>query len=118
MSSSGLQQVVLNIIKNAAQAFKDCDTSGFAPCITISTSQDDDNITIEIKDNGPGIDKDIIQHVFEPFFSTRPVGSGTGLGLSVAYYIMTNSYGGSLIAESVPGNGAVFIVKLPVEQKV
>ena len=65
-------------------------------------------------DNGPGIPDDVKSKIFEPFFTTKPTGSGTGLGLSMSYDIITKGHGGSLDVESVEGDGATFIITLPV----
>ena len=66
-------------------------------------------------DNGPGIPAAIRDKIFEQFFTTKPTGSGTGLGLSLSYDIVTQGHGGTIEVESEPGNGASFIIRLPVE---
>ncbi len=72
---------------------------------------------MEIKDNGPGMDKTTLKRAFEPFFTTKPVGVGTGLGLSVSYFIITENHAGEMSAESTPGSGAKFIIRLPLKGK-
>ncbi len=67
-----------------------------------------------MSDNGPGIPVAIQEKVFEPFFTTKPTGSGTGLGLSLSYDIVTQGHGGTLIVESTEGEGATFVITLPV----
>ncbi|MBK9928388.1 MAG: HAMP domain-containing histidine kinase [Saprospiraceae bacterium] len=71
-------------------------------------------IVISIKDNGPGIPEDIRDKIFQPFFTTKPTGQGTGLGLSLAYDIVTKGHGGSIECESIEGERTQFIVKLPI----
>jgi len=74
-------------------------------------------VTIRIADNGPGISEDIKKYIFDPFFSTKPVGVGTGLGLSVSYSIVVEKHGGKLTCISAPGQGTEFIIELPIQQK-
>ena len=71
---------------------------------------------IEVEDNGPGMDEATRARVFEPFFTTREVGEGTGLGLSVAYYLIHAQHHGTIDVESEPGRGARFIIHLPLTQ--
>ncbi len=85
-----------------------------APTVTVSTRRDADAVEIRVADSGPGIAPEIAARVFEPFFTTKPTGSGTGLGLSMSYDIVTNGHGGTLTVESMPGEGAVFAVRLPL----
>ncbi len=70
---------------------------------------------IEIEDNGPGMDEDIRKRIFDPFFTTRDVDQGTGLGLSLSYYIIVDEHQGEMTVSSNPGQGTLFIIKLPVE---
>ena len=70
---------------------------------------------IEVEDNGPGMDEETRKRVFEPFFTTKAVGVGTGLGLSVSYFIITSHHSGTMSVETAPGRGARFILHLPVE---
>ena len=69
---------------------------------------------VEIRDNGPGIPEKIQKRIFEPFFTTKEVGIGTGLGLSVSYFIIKENHNGVLTVKSSPGKGTAFIIKLPV----
>ena len=71
-------------------------------------------VTISVRDNGSGIPDDIRDKIFQPFFTTKPTGEGTGLGLSMSYDIITKGHGGTLKVESQEGKGTVFIIKLPV----
>ena len=73
-------------------------------------------LRIEIEDNGPGMDEAIRKRVFEPFFTTKPVDEGTGLGLSVSYFIVVENHDGTLDAVSEPGKGSNFIICLPLER--
>ncbi len=72
---------------------------------------------IEVEDNGPGMDAETRKRVFEPFFTTKGVGLGTGLGLSVSYFIITENHGGSMGVESSPGMGACFSIRIPTERR-
>ena len=71
-------------------------------------------VRIEIEDNGPGMSEESRKRVFEPFFTTKKVGEGTGLGLSVSYFIVVENHGGQMEVESVPGQGTTFTVVLPL----
>ena len=89
-------------------------TSDYLPEVKVSTSRDAEYIEIRIQDNGVGIPKDIQSKIFEPFFTTKPTGSGTGLGLSLSYDIVVQGHKGKLFVESEDGEGATFIIRLPV----
>ena len=103
-----LQQVFLNIINNAIDAVED------GGSILVSTElRDIDSIRVTIKDNGQGIPKDKLKHIFEPFYTTKAKGKGTGLGLSISYGII-NRLGGSIQVESEVGAGTTFNVELPI----
>ena len=102
-----LNQVFLNLVVNAIQA---CAPGGG---IELRTRADDDEVVIEVSDDGPGIPPENLARVFEPFFTTKPVGSGMGLGLSVSYGIVRD-HGGAIQAENGPGGGATFRVRLPI----
>lgn len=105
----GLKQVFLNLIVNAAQAMP---ASG---SLTISTAPAaDDCIQVEIADTGAGISKENMQHIFSPFFTTKAVGEGTGLGLYISHTLIERD-GGKITVESEPGKGTTFCVHLPVE---
>lgn len=87
----------------------------FQPTVSVSTRKVDQDILVQVKDNGNGIPDSIIEKIFQPFFTTKPAGQGTGLGLSLAYDIV-KSHGGSLQVENELGKGAVFTMKIPVKQ--
>jgi two-component system NtrC family sensor kinase len=106
-----LAQVFLNLLMNAAQALpieKLRDNE-----VRVTASANPEVVTVAVRDNGVGIPKDALPWIFDPFFSTKPVGVGTGLGLSVAYGIV-KSVGGEIVLESEPGRGSEFRVSLPV----
>ncbi len=109
-----IQQVLLNILTNGAQAMA-ASPPGTQPKFIIRLSHDTQKrmLCMEIEDNGPGIEPDVKKRIFEPFFTTKPVGVGTGLGLSVSYFIITKNHNGTLEVESQPGQGARFIICLP-----
>ncbi len=109
-----VEQVLLNLLGNAAQAMSSIENPENPPQITINVKQENEFIVTEVCDNGPGIDKETRKRVFEPFFTTKPEGVGTGLGLSVSYFIITQNHGGNFTVESTPGKGAKFIFKLPI----
>ena len=115
-SAQEVEQVVLNILKNAAQAFSDPCQGGSPPTLTLSTRAEDGHAVIEIGDNGPGMNEEIRRRVFEPFFTTKQLGHGTGLGLSVSYFIIAQNHGGSIEVDSAPGRGATFVIRLPVQK--
>ena len=118
-SGSGqLQQVFLNIIMNAADVLKGGSHVGndSSNNILIMTGNNDDCIEIRFTDNGPGIEEDKIQHIFDPFYTTKEPGKGTGLGLSVSYMII-EAQGGTIRAESARGKGTSIIINLPVHER-
>ena len=105
-----MKQVLLNLIMNSGQAI------GNKGNIHISTRAEKAGIIIEIEDDGPGISKDIIDKIFDPFFSTKEPGQGTGLGLSVSYGII-REHDGEIRVQSTPGHGARFTVIIPASQE-
>ncbi|GBE58362.1 blue-light-activated protein [bacterium BMS3Abin01] len=104
-----IQQVLLNVINNAAEALRDRKDGQ----IKVMTRHDDAFIRVTVSDNGAGIDPDDLPRVFDPFFTTRDVGQGTGLGLSVCYGII-EEHGGEITINSEPGKGASVSFSLPV----
>jgi two-component system, NtrC family, sensor kinase len=111
-----LNQVFMNILANAIDALEEAFQKGFCPepRIRISSAQVNENVTIQIADNGTGIPEAIQSHLFDPFFTTKPVGKGTGMGLSISYQIITEKHGGSLCCISSPGQGAEFVITIPI----
>ena len=109
-----IQQVILNLIVNAAQAMGKHPEQGKMPKITLRTRLDGDYARLEVIDNGPGMEEETRRRLFEPFYTTKDVGVGTGLGLSVSYFIVYDQHQGSMQVESAPGEGARFIIRLPL----
>jgi signal transduction histidine kinase len=112
LSITEMEQVIINLLKNAAQAMFEAGTAH--PSISIRTFQDDGYFCVIIKDNGPGISEQVRSRIFDPFFTTKEIGAGTGLGLSVSYSIITKNHGGELTVESTQGVGASFTIRLPM----
>ncbi|MBN2802406.1 MAG: PAS domain S-box protein [Deltaproteobacteria bacterium] len=114
---SKLQQVFFNILKNGAEAMSDvADKDKYSPQFILRLSHDKNSksVKIEIEDNGPGMDESISSHIFEPFYTTKDVGNGTGLGLSVSYFIITDNHNGKMHIETSKGHGAKFVITLPI----
>lgn len=114
-SPQQIQQVVFNLLRNAAQAMALSGT--LSPSITLRTWRDAQSVCIEVEDNGPGMDDVTKRKAFEPFFTTKEPGHGTGLGLSVSYFIIHENHGGELTLESQPSQGSRFTVRLPMREK-
>ncbi|MCK5165564.1 MAG: PAS domain S-box protein [Desulfobacula sp.] len=116
-----IQQVLLNILRNGAQAMQEVmeKNPDYKPKFILRLFRETGTsmLRIEIEDNGPGMDEKIRKRVFEPFYTTKPVGDGTGLGLSVSYFIIVENHGGEMAVESVPGSGAKFIIRMPLDGK-
>ncbi len=116
-------RVLLNLINNAFYAVnqrkqdviaRNEAISNYTPSVSVSTEQVDNQIIIKVKDNGTGMTKSVRAKVFQPFFTTKPTGQGTGLGLSLAYDIVMKGHGGTLEVESTEGVGSEFIFQLPI----
>jgi len=108
-----LQQVLLNLFRNAAQALQNRENKEEAQKITVRIRTRNEMVCIEVEDNGPGMAEEVRSRVFEPFFTTSEVGEGTGLGLSVSYFIVTQEHRGTMRVESQPSKGSRFIICLP-----
>ncbi len=115
--ASQIQQVLLNLLSNSAQAMVDMGSMETEPRIIIRLKRESDAALIEVEDNGPGMDAETRKRAFEPFFTTKEVGHGTGLGLSVSFFIVTENHGGSMHLDSAPGRGARFSIRLPYEHR-
>ncbi len=115
-SASELQQVLLNLIRNASQAFPpERNAVNNEPRhIWVRTFVTEDYLCIQVEDNGVGITDSVKEHIFEPFFTTKEVGDGTGLGLSVSYFIVAEHHSGEIAVDSQLGKGTVFTIKLPI----
>ena len=112
-------RVILNLITNAFYAVKEKNTlrqaqdDSYEPTVSISTKKSGDKIEITVTDNGDGIPKKVLDKIFQPFFTTKPTGQGTGLGLSLSYDIV-KAHGGDLKVETMEGEGSEFLIRLPV----
>ena len=108
-------RVMLNLINNAFYAVnekRNQNLNGYEPGVIISTTKQDGKIQIKVKDNGNGIPQNIVDKIFQPFFTTKPTGQGTGLGLSLAYDIV-KAHGGEIKVTTRQGEGSEFIIELP-----
>jgi two-component system, NtrC family, sensor kinase len=116
-NSGQLQQVFINILMNAADVLNESSHADKDPLnnLLIATENIEDTIEIRFIDNGPGIEEDKIQQIFDPFYTTKEPGMGTGLGLSVSYMII-GAQGGKIRAESAKGKGMAIIINLPVHE--
>jgi two-component system, NtrC family, sensor kinase len=111
-------RVVLNLINNAFYAVdekKKQQPGGYEPTVSLSTKKINGKVEISVKDNGNGIPQKVLDKIFQPFFTTKPTGQGTGLGLSLAYDIV-KAHGGELKVETKEGEGTAFSISLPVNQ--
>ncbi len=108
-----IQQVFMNVLINGAEAMSEAKL-GLNPEFILSVKDDGAWVRVEIEDNGPGMDQKTLRKVFEPFFTTKPVDRGTGLGLSVSYFIISDDHGGEMWAEAGRSNGAKFVIRLPM----
>ncbi|MCP4717850.1 MAG: GAF domain-containing protein [Desulfobacteraceae bacterium] len=115
--ASELQQVFFNILSNGAQSMMGMEIID-SPCFVLKIFQEDTYVCIQIRDNGPGMEANTKKRVFEPFFTTKTVGDGTGLGLAVSYFIITENHKGSIEVDSSPGKGSSFLIKLPLDKDV
>lgn len=107
---SQINQVIMNLVVNAAQAM-----GAQRGKITIRSGVEDDQVWLEVADNGSGIAPESLQRIFDPFYTTKPVGQGTGLGLSLSYGIV-NKHGGHITVQSEVGVGTAFKIVLPIHQ--
>ena len=119
--SGKIQQVLLNILRNGAEAIHEASEKGkdSSPCLILRLAHEKETgmFRIEIEDNGTGMDEETRKRVFEPFYTTKPTNKGTGLGMSVSYFIITENHDGEMAVESTPGKGTKFIIRLPIERK-
>ena len=107
-------RVILNLINNAFYAVEEKakkTTDGYEPTVSVSTKKEKDKVEIKVKDNGNGIPQKVLDKIFQPFFTTKPTGQGTGLGLSLSYDIV-KAHGGELKVETKEGEGCEFIIVL------
>jgi signal transduction histidine kinase len=117
-------RVLLNLFNNAFYACTERSRSAvneqknknlisYEPTVTVTTKKVNDEVEIRVSDNGNGISPNIVDKIFQPFFTTKPTGQGTGLGLSLSYDIV-KAHGGTLKVESKEGVGSEFIIQLPI----
>jgi signal transduction histidine kinase len=121
-------RVLLNLINNAFYAVAEslsltragaklkADSTDYKPEVIVSTLKLDGKIEIRVQDNGPGIPEHVRDKIFQPFFTTKPTGEGTGLGLSMCYEIIKKGHGGILRVETEVGKGTEFIVEIPQKE--
>jgi signal transduction histidine kinase len=110
-------RVILNLITNAFYAVNEKSKQGIAdyePTVSVSTKRINSHVEIKVADNGNGIPANILDKIFQPFFTTKPTGQGTGLGLSLSYDIV-KAHGGELKVETKEGEGTTFIIQLPIQ---
>lgn len=108
VSPSEMQQVLMNLINNSLDAIE-----GRGGTVQVNTIQRDNNVVLEVADNGPGIPEAYLPRIFDPFFTTKPVGKGTGLGLSICYGIITKM-GGKISVNSAVEIGTTFRIHIPI----
>jgi signal transduction histidine kinase len=118
-----INQVLMNLLANAIDALDEAiekqeTNSEQSPTIWIKTAvtSDEQSVLIEIADNGIGMSEEVRQRMFEQFFTTKPLGKGTGLGMAIAWEIIVEKHGGTLDVDSSPGKGAKFAIAIPIRQ--
>ena len=111
-------RVLVNLFNNAfysVQEKKRQQNGSYEPVVQVSTRLRNAKLEISVKDNGTGIPEKLLAKIYQPFFTTKPTGEGTGLGLSLSYDVVTKGHGGNLSVVSKEGEGAEFVVQLPIE---
>ncbi|MFD1470605.1 ATP-binding protein [Hymenobacter caeli] len=114
-----LGRVLLNLFGNAFYAVQQRQRAGeaaYAPTVRVATKRIGDRVEIRVSDNGTGMPPEVQAKVFQPFFTTKPTGEGTGLGLSLSHDIIVQGHGGTLTVESQPGRGSTFTILLPASR--
>ncbi|MES1221890.1 MAG: ATP-binding protein, partial [Bacteroidota bacterium] len=109
-------RVLLNLYNNAFYAVNEkmkSANSNYKPEVEVETRKEGNRISISVCDNGNGVPQNIVDKIFQPFFTTKPTGSGTGLGLSLAYDIV-KAHGGEIEVETKEGEGTEFVIQLPI----
>ncbi|WP_460552628.1 ATP-binding protein [Hymenobacter daeguensis] len=120
VAPADMTRVLINLCTNALHAVRERlleagTAPGYLPTVTVSTRYPDPHsIEIRVRDNGTGMPEQVKSRIFQPFFTTKPAGEGTGLGLSLSHDIVTKGHGGTLTVESREGEGTEFVVTLPV----
>jgi PAS domain S-box-containing protein len=113
-TANELEQVLLNLLKNAAQAIHQREDDSEPGRIILRTRLNPPWAEIQVEDNGIGMSESVRKRTFEPFFTTKEIGQGTGLGLSVSYFIITNNHKGQMEVQSTLGQGTCFTLRLPL----
>ena len=109
MAEAGrLEQVLVNLFRNGLDAM----LGQTDPCLEVRAERNGENIEIAVRDHGPGLPDEVLNHLFEPFYTTKPAGEGLGLGLAISLTIV-ESYGGTLSTDNAPEGGAIFTLTLP-----
>jgi two-component system NtrC family sensor kinase len=111
-------RVLLNLINNAFYAVSEKKKTAdetYQPLVTVQTKKINEKVEIMVKDNGNGISQKVLDKIFQPFFTTKPTGQGTGLGLSLSYDII-KAHGGEIKVETKEGGGSEFIIQLPINK--
>lgn len=114
-----LSRAILNLMNNACYAvWKKAQTAGdgFKPEISVSVAFEDGSVKIAIADNGEGMSDEVKQRLYENFFTTKPIGQGTGLGMKITQDIIENKHGGKITFDSTEGVGTTFILTIPVKK--
>ncbi len=109
-------RVLLNLFNNAFYAVREKQKTApadYRPTVTVGTKLVNDRVEICVSDNGMGMTEAVTQKIYQPFFTTKPTGEGTGLGLSLSYDIVTKGHGGEMMVESEAGRGTTFLIRLP-----
>jgi two-component system, NtrC family, sensor kinase len=109
-------RVLLNLYNNAFYAVAEKKkelADKYEPVASVTTKKDNDKVIITVRDNGNGIPEKVKEKIFQPFFTTKPTGQGTGLGLSLSYDIV-KAHGGEIKVETKEGEGAKFVIELPI----
>jgi two-component system NtrC family sensor kinase len=117
VSQQDMGRVMLNLFNNAFYAVNQRRrTAGadYKPEVSVSTSAENNHVIIRVKDNGNGIPDAIKEKIMQPFFTTKPAGEGTGLGLSLTYDMVVKGHGGGITVDTKEGEGSEFIISLPI----
>ena len=115
--SQDMGRVLLNLFNNAFYAVRQkakANPTGYFPTVWFITHQHADGLELRVQDNGDGIPEELQRKIFQPFFTTKPTGEGTGLGLSLSFDIITKGHGGTISVETTPGEQTTFIIRLPI----
>jgi signal transduction histidine kinase len=115
--AADIGRVLLNLYSNAFYALharQQVGEAGYQPSLRVQTRQRNGQVEIKVQDNGAGMSEHVQAKIFQPFFTTKPAGEGTGLGLSLSYDIIAQGHGGTLTVDSQAGTGSQFVLALPV----